>query len=188
MSSFNWFDVVLGMILASSIFAGLRSGLARVIVGLIATVIGFVAAFSFYKLVSVPLVQYVPSQVIADTLGFFTILLGVLLLGAAIGAILSRLLKWVGLSWFNHALGGLAGAVRGVLLIAIMASALIAFAPSPSPVFLNQSRLLPYATPLAAYLSDVAPREVKDAFDAQMQSIKRTWKLSPPQKAAASQT
>jgi uncharacterized membrane protein required for colicin V production len=91
----------------------------------------------------------------------------------------------VGLSWFNHLLGGVAGAIRGVLLIAMVADALIAFAPSPAPDFLNQSRLLPYATPLAGWLAVVAPRQVKDAFDAQMQSIERAWK--PPQSKAAAE-
>lgn len=176
MIAFNWFDVVLAIVLLLSAAAGLRSGLARVVVGLIATLVGFVAAFSFYRILAATLLPYVHSLVAADMLAFFAILFGVLLLGSAVAAILSRLLSWIGLSWFNHFLGGVAGLVRGILLIAMVADALIAFAPSPAPEFLNQSRLLPYASPLATWLAGVAPREVKDAFDAQMHSIRRAWK------------
>jgi membrane protein required for colicin V production len=176
MTPFNWFDILLAIILLSSAFAGLRSGLARVVVGLLATLVGFLSAFWFYRMVAAYLLPFVHSETVANVLGFFVIFFGVLLLGSAIAALLSYLLKWVGLSWFNHLLGGLAGLVRGVLLIAIVADALIAFAPSPAPDFLNHSRLLPYASPLAGWLAGVAPREVKDAFDAQMESIHRMWK------------
>jgi membrane protein required for colicin V production len=183
MIPFNWFDVLLAIILLSSAFAGLRSGLARVVVGLLATLVGFLAGFWFYRMIAVKLLPYVHSPTIADTLGFFTILFGVLLLGSLIAALLSRLLQWVGLSWFNHAMGGLAGLARGVLLMAMIADAMIAFAPSPAPDFLNQSRLLPYASPLAGWLAAVTPREVKDAFDAQMQGIERMWKPAPAKNA-----
>ncbi len=183
MNGFNWFDLLLACVLLSSVFAGLRSGLARVVVGLIATLLGFLAAFSFYRMVAAMLLPYLRSPVAADTLAFFAILFAILLLGATIAAILSRLLKWVGLSWFNHALGGVAGVVRGVLLIAMIADALIAFAPSPTPEFLNQSRLLPYASPLAGWLAAVAPREAKEAFDAQMQNIQRAWRDVQPRKS-----
>jgi membrane protein required for colicin V production len=176
MIPFNWFDVLLAIILLASVFAGLRSGLARVVVGLLATIAGFLSAFWFYRMIAAYLMPYMHSETMANVLGFFTILFGVLLLGSAIAALLSHLLKWVGLSWFNHLLGGMAGLVRGVLLIAVIADALIAFAPSPAPDFLNHSRLLPYASPLAGWMAGVAPREVKDAFDAQMENIHRMWK------------
>jgi uncharacterized membrane protein required for colicin V production len=178
MIPFNWFDILLAIILLGSAFAGLRSGLARVVVGLIATVVGFVAAFWSYRILAAKLMPYVHTPTLANILGFLAILIGVLLLGSAVAALLSYLLKWVGLSWFNHALGGVAGLLRGAVLIAVIADAVIAFSPSPAPEFLHESRLLPYATPLGGWLADAAPRELKDALDAQMQGIRRMWK--PP--------
>ncbi|MBV9267870.1 MAG: CvpA family protein [Acidobacteriaceae bacterium] len=175
MTPLNWFDIVIIAILVSSALSGLRSGLARVVVGLIATIVGFLAGFWSYGLVGFKLAPYVHSTGAANFLGFLAVFCGTLLIGALVGAILSRLLRWVGLSWLNHAMGGLAGIVRGVLLIAIMVSALVAFTPSPPPDFLNNSRLLPYASQISTWLADAAPKDLKDAFDAQMKSIRRLW-------------
>jgi membrane protein required for colicin V production len=173
MNGLNWFDVFLVLTLLSSAIAGLRTGFARVVVGLIAGVFGFLAAFWCYRLVSVNLQPWISRPALADAIGFFLVFLGVLVLGSLVGAILSRLLQWVGLSWFNHLLGGAAGLARGILVIAVMVSAIVAFSPSPPPDFLGNSRLLPYALEVSSWLSATAPRELKDAFDAQMRILKR---------------
>ena len=90
-----------------------------------------------------------------------------------IAALLSSIFKWVGLSWFNYLLGGAAGLVRGALVVAIMANILVAFAPSPTPAFLQQSAVLPYANRVASVLAQFAPHELKDSFDQQMQNLKQ---------------
>ena len=175
MLRFNWFDLVLCLVLLLSALAGLRSGFARVIIGLIATVTGFVAAFWCYRIVAAKIVPYVHNPSVANTLGFLAILLGVLIAGSLIAAMLSYLFRWIGLSWFNHLLGGVAGFVRGILLVAVLVDALVAFSPSPPPAFLANSSLLPFTSRLSGWLADAAPRELKDAFDAQMRSIRHFW-------------
>jgi membrane protein required for colicin V production len=172
----NWFDVFLLLMLLSSAIAGVRTGFARVVVGFVAAIFGFLAAFWCYRLVAVNIAPWVSRPALADALGFFLVFIGVLILGSLVGAILSRLLKWVGLSWFNHLLGGAAGLVRGVLVVAVMVSAIVAFSPSPPPSFLDNSRLLPYALEVSSWLAATAPRELKDAFDAQMKNLKRSWR------------
>jgi uncharacterized membrane protein required for colicin V production len=107
-----------------------------------------------------------------------------MLLGSLIAAVLSRLFKWIGLSWFNHLLGGVAGGVRGIITIAVMIAVMVAFTPSPPPHFLDNSRLLPYATEISTWLASVAPRELKDSFDQQLENIRRLWaapEKRPPQ-------
>ncbi len=175
MNGFNWFDVLLMLILAASVFSGLRAGFARVVVGLIATVVGFVAGFWCYRMVANALMPYIRTPAVANILGFLLIFVGVMLVGSLIAAVLSRLFKWIGLSWFNHLLGGVAGGVRGVITIAVMIAVMVAFTPSPPPHFLDDSRLLPYATQISVWLASVAPRELKDAFDQQLENIKRFW-------------
>jgi|SRR5450755_1715217 membrane protein required for colicin V production len=172
---FNWFDFVLLIILLSSVFAGLRNGFARVVVGLAATVIGFLTAFWCYGIVAAQILPYIHNPGLANILGFLAILFGILLLGSIIAAIASRLLKDVGLSWLNHLMGAVAGVVRGVLVIAVLLDALVAFAPSPPPDFLNNSKILPYASPISGALAIAAPRELKDAFDAQMHALRELW-------------
>lgn len=169
----NWFDVVLLLILLASAISGLRSGLARVIIGLISTVVGVVAGFWSYRMVAAELMPIVRTEVVANILGFCVVFCGVLIVGALIAALLSRLFQWIGLSWFNHLLGGIAGAIRGALVIAVLVDVLVAFAPSPTPQFISNSYLLPYTTEISAWLVELAPRELKDSFIQQMENLRR---------------
>jgi uncharacterized membrane protein required for colicin V production len=87
----------------------------------------------------------------------------------------SRVLRWVGLSWFNYLLGGVAGFARGALVVAVLANVLVAFAPSPVPSYLRNSRVLPYANGVASVLAEFAPRQLKDSFSQQMENLKQIW-------------
>jgi membrane protein required for colicin V production len=172
---FNWFDIALLLIIIASAVAGLRSGFARVAVGLIATVVGLIAGFWSYRIVAAKLLPWVKNPTVANLLGFFTIFIGVLILGALIAALLSRFFNWIGLSWFDHLLGGVAGFLRGALLIAVLVDMAVAFAPSPTPQVLEHSRVLPFASNIAGWLVEMAPRDLKDAFEQQMQNLKQLW-------------
>ena len=50
--------------------------------------------------------------------------------------------------------------------------------------FLAESRVLPYASEVASLLVSVAPRPLKDAFDQQMDNLKRLWS-QPTERASA---
>jgi membrane protein required for colicin V production len=176
--SLNWFDIVLILIVLWSALTGFRAGLARVVVGFIAAVCGLIAGFWFYRLTAAKLMPWVKTVTAADILGFLIIFVSVLILGSLVSALLSRLFNWVGLSWFNHFLGGIAGVLRGALVIAALADILVAFSPSPTPSFLINSRVLPYTVQISSWLVGVAPRELRDAFTEQMDNLKRFW--APP--------
>jgi len=171
----NWFDILLAVILISSAVAGLRSGLARVVIGLLATLIGLMAGFWCYRMVAAKLLPWVGTETAANILGFLVIFVAVLILGALIAALLSSIFKWIGLSWFNHLLGGIAGFLRGTLVIAALVDIAVAFSPSPMPSVLSQSKVLPYASEMSLWLVDLAPRELKDAFTEQLQNLRQFW-------------
>jgi len=173
LQSFNWFDVALALVIIVSAVAGLRTGFARVVIGLVSTVVGLMLGFWCYRMVAAKLLPVVHNASAANTLGFLLIFAAVVGAGALIAALLSSIFKWVGLSWFNYLLGGAAGLVRGALVVAIMANILVAFAPSPTPVFLQNSAVLPYADRVASVLSAFAPQELKDSFTQQMQNLKQ---------------
>jgi membrane protein required for colicin V production len=171
--SFNWFDILLIVIVAASVATGLRAGFARVVIGLAATVLGFMAGFWCYRLLAVKLEPWITSKTTAEIVAFFLIFIGVVILGSLVAAGLSRLLKWVGLSWFNLLLGGIAGLIRGALMVAVLADIVVAFAPSPTPQYLRTSRVLPYANEVAALLVQLAPQQLKDSFLQQMENLRQ---------------
>jgi membrane protein required for colicin V production len=153
--------------------------LARVVVGLIAAFAGLLAGFWCYRLVAAKLLPWVKTEMIANVAGFLLIFLGALMVGALIGSLLSRLFKWIGLSWFNHLLGGVAGMLRGALVISALLGFFVAFSPSPTPAVLERSQVVPYVSRLSGWLVDLAPRELKDAFAQQIQNLRQIW--SKPQ-------
>ena len=178
MPPFNWFDIALVLIILWSALTGLRAGFARVVIGFVAAIVGLVAGFWFYRMVAERLIAWVKTPTVANIFGFLIVFVGVLILGSLIGSLFSRFFRWAGLSWFNHMLGGVAGFFRGALIIAALADVFVAFAPSPVPDFLARSRVLPYVGEVAGWLADLAPHSLKDAFDQQMQNLKRQW--APP--------
>ncbi len=179
LSNLNWFDIVLVLILVWSALMGVRSGLARVVVGFVATLVGLFAGFWFYRMLAAKLAPWVGTTVVANLTGFLLIFAAALILGSVIASLLARLFKWFGLSWIDRLLGGIAGFLRGALVMAAVVDMVVAYSPSPVPQVLEHSRVLPYTTELAALLVDMAPHELRDAFTEQMDNLKQFWAKPP---------
>ena len=171
----NWIDLVLILVIGTSVLSGLASGFARVGVGFAALIVGMFAGFWFYGIVAAYVVDYVSSQAIANLIGFFVILMVVMVLGAIVGRILAKFFKWVGLSWLDRLLGGAFGVVRGFVIAAAMVTVLLAFSPSPPPRSVVDSKLLPYVINVSDVLAALTPREIKDSFYATKDKVKAVW-------------
>jgi membrane protein required for colicin V production len=171
----NWIDLLLLLVIGSSVLAGLVAGFARVGVGFAAMILGMFCGFWFYGIVAAYVLDYVSSRAIANLIGFFVILAGVLILGAIVGRILAKFFKWVGLSWLDRLLGGAFGIVRGFVIAAGMVTVLLAFAPSPPPRSVVDSKLLPYVINVSDVLAALTPREIKDSFYATKDKVKALW-------------
>ena len=171
----NWIDWVLVLVIASSVLAGLSAGFARVGVGFAAMIVGMFCGFWFYGIVAAYVIDYVSLRAIANLIGFFVILIIVLIIGAVVGQILAKLFKWVGLSWLDRLLGGAFGIVRGLVIAAAMATVLLAFAPTPPPPSVVDSKLLPYVINVSEVLAALTPREIKDSFYAAKDKVKASW-------------
>ena len=171
----NWVDLVLLLVIGFSVLAGFQNGFARAGIGFAATIVGLFAGFWCYGLVGVHVQDYVSSTAMANLIGFLLIFFGVLLLGAVIGRLLATLFKWVGLSWFDRLLGAAFGAVRGLVIAAALVTVLVAFAPSPPPKSITDSRVMPYVISAANILAAATPHEIKDAFRDTQDKVKRIW-------------
>ena len=137
----------------------------------VATSVGFWS----YGIVAAYLLDYVSSKAIANLIGFFVIFAAVLFIGAIIGRILAKFLKWAGLSWLDRLLGGAFGLVRGAVIAAAMVTVLVAFAHSPPPRSVVDSKLMPYVIDVSGVLAAMTPREIKDAFYDTRDRVKKMW-------------
>jgi membrane protein required for colicin V production len=171
----TWVDYLLGLIVVASVFSGLSAGFARVGIGTAATFIGIFAGFWCYGIVAAHFVDYVSSQAIANLIGFFLVFLGIVVAGAIVGRLLGAIFKWIGLSWVDRLLGAGFGVVRGALVAVALTTVLLAFAPSPPPPSIVESRFLPYVVDASNVLSLATPHQVKDAFRDTRDRVKHIW-------------
>jgi len=171
----NWLDIVLGLIVLLSLIGGLRAGLVKEVIGLAALVVGLLCGLWFHGLVAGVLIPYLSSKHLANAIGFFVVLGGIVVLGALVIFILEKLVKLARLTWLNRLLGGVFGLVRGALVGAVIVLALMAFSAKPPPHSVAHSRLAPYVVDVAYVMAAVAPYEMKEGFRQSYEKVKEVW-------------
>jgi membrane protein required for colicin V production len=162
MGFWNWLDWTLAAIVVVSVVAAVKKGFVREVISLAAAVAGLMVAALGYQRASTVFESMAKSHELALALGFLTLLLAVLVLGALVSKLAQHLVKAAGLGLFNRFMGGVFGVVRGVLLGSILLLAMVAFMIKPEAV--QQSTLAPYVMVGANVLSQAMPKELKAEF------------------------
>jgi len=171
-TSFDW---ILALIVAASTVSGLMAGFARVTIGLAAGIFGVLFGMWFYRMPAAWFAEYFDSKTASSVLGFLLVFCGILLLGGLLSALMGKIFKWAGLTWLDRLLGAAFGAVRGAIVVAGIVTVVTAFAPNPPPRWMANSQMMPYAAGFARVLAAVAPRELKEQFDVNMDRIRGIW-------------
>jgi membrane protein required for colicin V production len=172
----NLLDILLVIVIGTSLVTGFLAGFARVGIGFIATVSGVLFGFWFYWIPADWFHKHVSSSAaLSSLLGFFIVFFAFVLVGAVIGKLLSRLFKWTGLSWLDRLMGAAFGFVRGGLIAVAFVAVLLAFASKPLPNWMVDSKILPYAIDASDVCAALAPGAVKDAFRESMRDIQKLW-------------
>jgi len=171
----NWLDIVVLIIVGYSMFTGLRSGLSRSLVGIAATILGIVFAFSFYGWVADHLLGGMSSRELAKLLGFLIVFGAFLLAGALAGRTLARLFRLIGLAWLDRLLGAAFGFVRAIIIVSVLVTVTLAFRPKS----IEESKTLPYVIGASNALASMTPKEVKDKFHEAYENLKKMWSQKP---------
>lgn len=171
----NWLDLLLAIILISSILAGFMKGFARVGIGFAAAVLGVVFGLWFYGIAASFVSPHLTSKMASNVIGFFTVFFLVVLAGALLGRLLALMFKWTGLTWLDRLLGASFGALRGVIVAVAIIAALMSFSVDPPPQAVVDSEIAPYVIEAADVLVAVAPRELKIAFERSYEQVKKVW-------------
>ena len=171
----SWLDFVFGILICVSVAGGFAKGFVRIGVGFIAAVVGIVLASWFYGTAAAWLIPYVTSPGVANFLGFLTVLAIVLTFGSLVSMLLVRIFKLVGLSWLDRLLGGIFGAVRGLLVSVALLMIMLAFAPATTHSAVVDSYFAPYVMESAHLLSSATPFELRDGFRKGYEEIKKAW-------------
>lgn len=175
----NWLDIVIALIVLTSLIGSIAKGLTRELVSLAAAVVGLLVALWWHSALAGRLEPYTANAAVAGFVAFVLILLLFLLLGYLVSKILVSVLNLSGLRWFDRFLGAAFGLVRGVLISAALVMAMVAFAPGKGPLeAVAGSRLAPSVMYGARAIVAVAPRKLKDSFQDGWDRIRKLWRES----------
>ena len=172
----NWLDVVLLLIIGISVLASFRKGLSREIIGLASVLMGLLLGLWFYGTASIYIRPYVSSPLAAKLAGFFLVFTLVFLAGVLVRYIVGRFLRVTKLSFFDHLLGAVFGAGRGLLIAVALLTGVMAFAKDgKAPESVADSRLAPYVSQGARVFAAMAPHELKEGFRKTYAEAKTAW-------------
>jgi len=175
----NWLDYLLIAILLFSVIQSFRRGFSREIIGLAAMFFAFILAMWFYGLAGSLVSPLVSSVRTANMIGFFLVVVAVLLLGAIVARIVNRFLRTVGLSFFDRLLGAAFGCIRGALIAMAFLTAWTAFgsqiAAGAASGAVVHSRIAPYVLSASRLFVAIAPMDLKQNFHRYYSQAKSLW-------------
>lgn len=162
MSSLNWVDIAVVVVVGLSVVIGLFRGFIKEALSLANWILAIYGGVLFHDKVGGYLLTTIQSDMLRSMVAFGIVFLGILLAGSAISYLLSILVKKSGLGGTDKLLGIFFGFARGVLLSAIVL-AVLGLSPFKQHPQWQQSKLVPQFQPVMAWLHAFVPEKVNVA-------------------------
>jgi len=159
MSVADW--IILAFLLFSVIGAAIE-GFFHEAFHLAGLVVGYLLAAWEYRRLANWFAPHLKSEWFGEIAGFLIIFFAVMILAGFCGRVARGLMKKVGLSAIDRILGAVLGLLRGVLVVAIILTAIAAFAPAEK--WLAESQLAPYFLVGGRAAIWLAPSELRQRF------------------------
>jgi len=116
----TWLDWIFVAILALCVLMGMVRGLIREGLGLVVWIIALLVARAFCVQVGEFFHDSITNPVIRMVVGFVIVAFVVFILGGFCIKLLNALVSWVGMGSFNRLLGGVFGAIKGLVVLAVI--------------------------------------------------------------------
>jgi membrane protein required for colicin V production len=174
MTQFNLLDAVVLLILLGSVVYSALKGFVRELLGMLSLVAAFFVSVSFYRVASEPFKEVVKTENIALFLGFASIFLGTLIVGALVIWAVQKLVKFAKVQWFDRLLGAAFGFIRGWILGSVVFLALTSFDLQSERV--RGSQLAPYYLPGARIIALATPHDLKTRFMDGYRVVEKWWR------------
>ncbi|HXX85287.1 MAG TPA: CvpA family protein [Casimicrobiaceae bacterium] len=155
--------VVIGVIGLSTLLAFVR-GFVRVVVSLAALIVAAVAAIHFSEPVGAALPEFGGGPAARYAAAFALIAIAVLVVGAVVGWLLSRLVRAIGLGFLDRLLGAVVGVARGVLFV-VLAVLLAGLTDLPRQDWWQNAYLAPPLVTAALSLKRWLPKAWAERLD-----------------------
>ncbi len=175
MNGMNPLDLVVAVIMITSIAGGIWAGFARSGIGVICATLGSLCALWFYEIPAAWVANWVDSPMLAKALGFVIVFLPFIFLGPFLGRRAARLFQSAGLGWMDRALGAGFGFLRGALAAASLVTILLAVVSKPIPEWMVESKTLPYTISASNVLMALAPPALRDSMTNGVSEMRQAW-------------
>jgi membrane protein required for colicin V production len=159
MSIADW--IILGFLVISVVGAAIE-GFFHEAFGLAGLVIGYLLAAWQYQRLADWFAPHLKSPWLGEIAGFLIIFFAVLIVAGFAGRTARWVMKKAGLTTIDRFLGALLGLLRGALVVAIVLTAVAAFAPAAK--WLDESQLAPYFLVGGRAAIWLAPSELRQRF------------------------
>ncbi len=159
MSIADW--IILGFLVFSVIGAAIE-GFFHEAFRLAGLVVGYLLAAWQYRRVADWFAPHLKSPWLGEIAGFLIVFFAVLIVAGLAGRIARWAMKKAGLSTIDRILGAVLGLLRGVLVVAVVLTAMAAFAPAAK--WLAGSQLAPYFLVGGRAAIWLAPSELRHRF------------------------
>ncbi len=169
----TWIDIVLLVILGLSAVMGLWRGLVTEVMSLVVWIGAGWLAFAAGPAVAAMFEPHIASPTARWALGYASIFLAALMVGALLVWLIQRLVKSTGLSGTDRLLGLGFGLARGAFIGCLLVL-LAGFTPLPQEAAWRDSPLLPGFSRGAAWLGQWLPEALSERF-----SLERAAALLP---------
>lgn len=158
-------DIVLGAILLASVIGATLNGLTKELLRIASLVVGLLVAMWGYGLLAGYLAQWISNAKVASAAAFALLFVGCLITGALLARLLAGIWSLAGLGLLDRLLGAAFGALRGLLLAAVLLLAMVAFQPvADTAGLVADSRIAPFVLNLARTAAAVAPEALREAY------------------------
>jgi len=175
-------DWIILAFLAFSVVGAAMEGFFHEAFHLAGLVLGYLLAAWQYHRLAEWFAPHLKSPWIGEIAGFLIIFFAVLILAGFAGRIARWAMKKAGLSAIDRILGAVLGLLRGALVVAIVLTAMTAFAPAAR--WLDQSQLAPYFLVGGRAAIWLAPSELRQRFYQGLDYMRRApaemEKVHPP--------
>ena len=173
MTQLTILDWVFVAILVASVAGGISKGFSREVIALISVVVGLMLACWYFPLAGHIYADLVKTPDIANLLGFITIFVGCILLGAIISLVVGKFLQAASLQWYDRFLGAAFGLLRAWLIGSVLFMILTTFPVKLESV--QRARFAPQLLVGARVISLVLPKELKNKFLDGYHQIQKMW-------------
>ena len=161
-----WVDWVILAIFGISALISLLRGFVREALSLAGWVVAFFVAKAFYEPFAELLVDHIETNSLRLGVAWVSIFVVTLVIAGIINYMVGRMVDAAGLSGTDRLLGMIFGALRGVLIVALIVLGLKQFTPVPKDEWWGQSSLLPHMEMVAEWfyeqLGEVVPQLKED--------------------------